>query len=531
MKMKIGTGPCSTQSWWRLKILALGLLLDYSYAFVSRTKHQWRHPSGLAAQVRDQDPVLSPSSHRTPINADALEQALKSCTSSREARKALESALSCSQDDNYASPTLFGSINLPPPDAATRVISDGDLAIQTRMVNKKYNIMDLIELSGDRDADRASLSIVCLTIASTLSAIAANQNLPGPEILRFLVVWLFSFAPLFFVGYGIATPSNLQALLVSIQRQLFPSYRQRTIQHEAGHFLMGHLLGYPIQSYTANAVKNAVSFYPLKDTGLAREKAELMGFDASKRPLPSEPEERSVDPSFFGPDGRGAETVERYSVLRSSKNATDNPFLKLASINEPTESWPYRGFDEATLGQLAIVSVAGVCAEILAFGNAEGGVADLGQLRQIFLSAETEMTENEVENRIRFALGYTMSQLRRHLGALDAVADVMEKDGSIVECVEAIETCTNVNGQDGILGDYERRRRDAFRNEKAGFLERILLGSVKSIDEEEDRYVVGKQGGGRKQTFRLTGDDPFYAAIGVAMVFFIWASTGGLSLH
>ena len=128
--------------------------------------------------------------------------------------------------------SLYKSISIP-PGASSRGISDGDLAIQTRLVNKKYNIMELIELSGNRDADRVSLAVLCIMVASTASALVANQNLPGPEILRFIVVWAFSFAPLFFVGYGIRDASKLQALLVSVQRALFPAYRKRMLQHEA----------------------------------------------------------------------------------------------------------------------------------------------------------------------------------------------------------------------------------------------------------------------------------------------------------
>ncbi|KAL7567538.1 hypothetical protein ACA910_000144 [Epithemia clementina (nom. ined.)] len=527
--MRFESARAGRQPRVRLGIVLVAALLHCQHAFLLR-KDQFHYRRTRNVATRSCNVAEA-----APITPEGLEKTLRSCTTARQAKHALQTVLNNrSSEENDSRTCLFGSI-MPPPDASTRVISDGDLAIQTRMANKKYNIMDLIELSGDRDSDRASLSLLCLTVASTMSAIVANQNLPGPEIIRFLVVWVLCFAPLFFVGYGIATPDKLQSLLVSIQRELFPAYRQRTIQHEAGHFLMAHLLGYPIETYRANSVKNAVAFYPLRDTNLAQDKAQALGFD---RPTRARPESQgdearpfSSDAAFFGPGGRGSETVDRYSVFRSSKNITANPFLKLASINEPSESWPYRGFDEATLVQLAVVSVAGCCAEILAFGNAEGGAADLGQLQQIFASADKEITERGAENRIRFALGYTMSQLRRHLGALDAVAHVMERDGSVAECVLAIENCENVSGQDGILGDYEGRRREMFRNEKAGVIERLFLGGLKSIDENEDRYVVGKSGGYRKETYRLTGDDPFYAAIGVAVIFFVWASSGGLSLH
>jgi len=118
--------------------------------------------------------------------------------------------------------------------------------------------------------------------------------------------------------------------------------------------------------------------------------------------------------------------------------------------------------------------VAGACAEILAYGNAEGGVADLLQLRQVYGAAAlsrknssndgvelTEaqfnddakerrlrrsngandiMKEKEMENRTRFALGFAMGLLRRHLGALDCLAEVMEKEGSVADCIIAMET-------------------------------------------------------------------------------------------
>jgi hypothetical protein len=68
------------------------------------------------------------------------------------------------------------------------------------------------------------------------------------------------------------------------------------------------------------------------------------------------------------------------SVFRKDKNYTDLEIWKLPSRDEPRNAWPYRGFDAITLDSLLVVSVGGVCAERLAFGNAEGGYADLSQL-------------------------------------------------------------------------------------------------------------------------------------------------------
>jgi hypothetical protein len=217
---------------------------------------------------------------------------------------------------------LYGSISIP-AGASDRGISDGDLAIQTKIRNKKYGIFDVIDLNGDRDADRASAGVLGVFLASSFSAIAANQNLPGPEILRFVVVWVFSFAPLALVGYGIATPENLQALLVSIQRELFPTYGKRMIQHEAGHFLMAHLLGFPIKGYAVNAVKNAVEFYPLSDKDAGVNRAKQLGFD---KPLTQRVEdffEPKESAPYYSKDGSGGAMVETRSVFRNAKNYSE----------------------------------------------------------------------------------------------------------------------------------------------------------------------------------------------------------------
>lgn len=451
---------------------------------------------------------------------------LDNCESGSSARKVMEKAFA-------GEDSLFASISIP-PGASDRGISDGDLAIQTRIRNKKYGIFDVIDLNGDRDADRASAGVLGVFVGSSLSAIAANQNLPGPEIFRFLVVWLFSFAPLALVGYGIATPNELQALLVSLQRRLFPTFRKRMIQHEAGHFLIAHLVGFPIQGYSTNAVKSAVEFFPLNDPNVGKERAKQLGFDK-----PSEAKETYYDGQevasnvpYFSKEGRGGEAIEQRSVFRAAKNYTDNPFLKVPSQNQPKQSWPFRGFDHSTIDKLAVVSVAGVCAEILAFGNAEGGLADFNQLAGLFNEAEPELNERDRQNRIRYAMGFTMTQLRLHLGALDAVADVMERQGTVAECVAAIETCKTLSGNDAIFGDYELRRRQKFRLEGIGVLEKLLLGE-KTVDEEENRLVEGKGGGYKSEggLFNISGDDPLYIALGISFLFLAWAINGGISLH
>lgn len=528
-------------------------------------------------------------SESTVISSDEIDSnllsKLDSCRSRSSASKIIDEALpKSSSEDAPLKRRLYNSIIIP-RSLSIRPISDAELSLQTRTINSKYKIYDLIEQNGDRDIDRASLAVLCVFVAGASSAIVAQQVtqivlfgsvIQIPEILRFLIVWSLCFSPLILVGYGLSVPQELSTTLVSIQRQLFPSYRKRMIQHEAGHFLIGHLLGWPVKRYRAtNAVKNAVEFYPLSDGDVGRNRAQVLGFDVRKSIDDDSVGERNTldqtaygdnDSPYFSTDGRGGSMVSERSVFRD-ENSAEASYFALSPKDDPTSTWPFRGFDDETLDKLAVISVAGACAEILAFGNAEGGVADLLQLRQVYGAAalsrknpsndcvgSTEahfnddakerrlrrangekdiMNEKEMENRTRFALGFAMGLLRRHLGALDCLAEVMEKEGSVADCIVAMETCPNVSGY-SLKGDYEKMRREKFLAEEAGFsgwVERTFLGGSKTIDDEDSDVIYGKGGGDRKQKFELTGDDPFYAAVLVAIAFFAWASNGGLSLH
>eukprot|EP00594_Rhizosolenia_setigera_P012103 CAMPEP_0178980334 /NCGR_PEP_ID=MMETSP0789-20121207/26431_1 /TAXON_ID=3005 /ORGANISM="Rhizosolenia setigera, Strain CCMP 1694" /LENGTH=209 /DNA_ID=CAMNT_0020670721 /DNA_START=38 /DNA_END=666 /DNA_ORIENTATION=+ len=207
---------------------------------------------------------------------------------------------------------------------------------------------------------------------------------------------------------------------------------------------------------------------------------------------------------------------------------------KIPSQNNPKNTWPYRGFDTETIDMLSVISLAGVCSEILAFGNAEGGYAGYQSAASSSSSEKADEKEKEVENQIKFAIGYAYTQLRRHLGALDALAEVMERDGSVQECIQAIENSASENN---IVLTEEQRRIQIYN--ECNVFEKALLyrnGGGFFMDEDDEYMTVEGKGGGeltrkKKGLLNISGDDPFYLAGALAIAFFVWASSGGLSLH
>ena len=105
-------------------------------------------------------------------------------------------------------------------------------------------------------------AVFCGVLAScALSALVAQVALVGivPEIWRFVVVQLLCFAPYGALAFGIALPEEVQRLLTRAYAALFPAYRARLVRHEAGHLLLGHLLGLPVKEVATNAAAAAVS--------------------------------------------------------------------------------------------------------------------------------------------------------------------------------------------------------------------------------------------------------------------------------
>ena len=55
----------------------------------------------------------------------------------------------------------------------------------------------------------------------------SNYSVVVPDVVRFASGWVLVFSPMILVGYGLTLPEDLSAVLIGVQRRVFPSDRSR----------------------------------------------------------------------------------------------------------------------------------------------------------------------------------------------------------------------------------------------------------------------------------------------------------------
>ena len=165
---------------------------------------------------------------------------------------------------------------------------------------------------------------------------------------------------------------------VSLLLDLFASVeqRQRIINHEAGHFLTAYFLGIPITGYTLTAWE-------------------------------------MIKQGRLGSGGVAFET----------QTLTDKPF----NIQEM----------RLTLDRFCTVWMAGVAAETMVYGNAQGGAEDRGQLRQALTMAG--LPEVGYSHKERWAQLQATNLLTRHQESYEALVSAMKQRATVEECYAVIQ--------------------------------------------------------------------------------------------
>jgi len=179
------------------------------------------------------------------------------------------------------------------------------------------------------------------------------------------------------------------ALSETAVKVLSPETQPKITRHEAGHFLCSYILGCPVEGYVLS------SWGALKDPRFRG-----MGVSAGT--------------SFFDPNL--SSQIENSKISRSS------------------------------IDRYSIIVMAGIAAEAVMYGRADGGAGDeqaligfLSNLNGGSSSTAPAWNDLTIRNQARWGAMQSVLILREYKECYDALVDALERNGSLGDCIFAIE--------------------------------------------------------------------------------------------
>jgi len=190
------------------------------------------------------------------------------------------------------------------------------------------------------------------------------------------------------------------AIFETFSRILNPGLSDKILRHEAGHFLIAYLIGCPVEGCVLS------SWAALKDARFGGQRNSL-----------------SAGTSFFDPD------------LSDQVNGK-------------------KPLSRDSIDRFTMVVMAGIAAEAINFGQADGGAGDemslikfLGQIRPRSGEAKSWTTES-IRNQARWGALQSVLMLKEYKKSYEALVDALERGGGLGECIYAIESAARNGGLD-----------------------------------------------------------------------------------
>ncbi|MEM6520732.1 MAG: ATP-dependent Zn protease [Cyanobacteria bacterium P01_C01_bin.70] len=166
-------------------------------------------------------------------------------------------------------------------------------------------------------------------------------------------------------------------LLINGLNRLSGDQRDRVVHHEAGHFLVAYLLDIPVADYTLSA------------------------WEAWKKGLP-------------GVGGVQFDTTDLETTLKAGK------------------------LPAQTLNRYCTVWMAGIAAEQLVYGQAQGGQDDRQKFSILWQQLQRPLQEGQI--RQRWAVLQARSLLEKHQAAYESLVTAMSADTPVDDCLALLQT-------------------------------------------------------------------------------------------
>ncbi|XP_074311531.1 uncharacterized protein LOC141647297 [Silene latifolia] len=239
----------------------------------------------------------------------------------------------------------------------------------------KLNGIEASSLLSPVDSTLGSIERI-LQISAGLGGLAAWNVLElNPQQLFYISLGLLFLWTWDVVSFGGGISS---LVLDTIGHTFSQKYRNRVVQHEAGHFLIAYLTGILPRGYT------------------------LSSLEAFRK-------EGSLN-------------------VQAGTSFVDFEFLEEVNTGKLTATM---------LNRFSCIALAGVATEYLLYGQAEGGLADINKLDGLIKGLG--FTQKKADSQVRWAVLNTILLLRRHEKARSKLADGMSRGMSVGSCINIIE--------------------------------------------------------------------------------------------
>ncbi|KAF7824405.1 plant/F14G9-20 protein [Senna tora] len=228
----------------------------------------------------------------------------------------------------------------------------------------------------------------------------------------------------FLVSQGIDIRPNLTAILgLAFMDSIFlggtclaqissywPPYRRRILIHEAGHLLTAYLMGCPIRGVILDPIV-----------------AMQMGIQG----------QASFDPRFISSDvpPKGGLAGGGWTGVAGDSDEGRTQFWDEKVANDLAEG----RLDGTAFDRYCMVLFAGIAAEALVYGEAEGGENDENLFRSICLLLDPPLSVAEMSNRARWSVLQSYNLLKWHKSAHRAAVKALEGGGSLSVVIRRIE--------------------------------------------------------------------------------------------
>lgn len=220
-----------------------------------------------------------------------------------------------------------------------------------------------------------AISVFTITV-STLLGPLFNLSPTIPAIATFTILGLATLDSFSLQGKG-------GTLILDWLASASPEYRNRIVRHEAGHFLVAHLLGIPVTSYTLSAWE-----------ALKQQQSGQGGVSFDDKELASQLEQGTIT----------TQLLDRYCTI-----------------------W-----------------MAGIAAEILVYERAEGGVDDRIRLQAGL--TPLGFSDSAIELKQRFCTLQARNLIQENWTAYEALVSAMQQRADVSQCYRAIKQhCSNAS--------------------------------------------------------------------------------------